>query len=222
MTLAFWTNTFQIDRFIFLKKLKWVSLPPSTQHSTWWFTSQDITQVDKKIQQKCQLYPIVFSLCPEIAHVRSVATTFSYVDDVLWAYVFRRRLPHWCKKGWTPKECCSRQGVFPSFSSAHTKPLIKSSHTAAVFHKLKYFEHLHWCSVCDPAKIFLTSKFSYLPFSNPTHKTKTWTANRWETTNSNPHGPIKLSSQLTKGVRLCCAFYQPQQTVQTFCAKLYS
>jgi hypothetical protein len=71
-------------------------------------------------------------------------------------------------------------------------------------------------------KIFLTSKFSYLLFSNPTHKTKTWTANTWETTNSNPHGPIKLSSQLTTGVRLCCAFYQPQQTVQTFCAKLYS
>jgi hypothetical protein len=37
-------------------------------------------------------------------------------------------------------------------------------------------------SVCDPAKIFLTSKFSYLLFCNPTHKTKTGTANRWETT----------------------------------------
>jgi hypothetical protein len=28
------------------------------------------------------------------------------------------------------------------------------------------------CSVCDPAKIILTSKFSYSLFSNPTHKTK--------------------------------------------------
>jgi hypothetical protein len=33
-------------------------------------------------------------------------------------------------------------------------------------------EHLQRYSVCDPAKIFLTSKFSYLLFSNPTHKTK--------------------------------------------------
>jgi hypothetical protein len=117
MTVAFWTNTFQIDRFIFLQKLKWVSLPPTTQHSTWWFTSQDITQGEKKIQHKCQLYPIVFSLCPEIPQVQSVATRFSYVEDVLWAYVFHRRLPHWCK-GWTPKECCSRQGIFPSFCCA--------------------------------------------------------------------------------------------------------
>jgi hypothetical protein len=39
-------------------------------------------------------------------------------------------------------------------------------------------------------KIFLTSKFSYLLFSNPTHKTKTGTANRWETTNSNLPRPI--------------------------------
>jgi len=35
-------------------------------------------------------------------------------------------------------------------------------------------EHPHWCSVCDPAKIFLTSKFSYLLFCNPTRKTKNW------------------------------------------------
>jgi hypothetical protein len=37
------------------------------------------------------------------------------------------------------------------------------------------------CSVCDPAKIFLRYKFSYLLFSNPNHKTKTETAIRWET-----------------------------------------
>jgi hypothetical protein len=30
-------------------------------------------------------------------------------------------------------------------------------------------------------------------FSNPTHKTEIGTANRWETTNSNPSGPIKPS-----------------------------
>jgi hypothetical protein len=48
-------------------------------------------------------------------------------------------------------------------------------------------------SLHDPSKIrsiFLTSKFSILPPSSyPIHKTKTGTANRWETTtNSNPPG----------------------------------
>ncbi len=80
-------------------------------------------------------------------------------------------------------------------------------------------DHLQWCSVCDPAKRFLESKFGYLPFSNPTQKTKTGTANRWETTNSNPPGLIKLSSQSTAGVRFCCAFYQPQHPVQKCWAK---
>ncbi len=47
-------------------------------------------------------------------------------------------------------------------------------------------EHLQRCSVCDLAKIFFTSKFSYVPFCNPTHKTETGTANRWGTTNSKP------------------------------------
>jgi hypothetical protein len=28
-------------------------------------------------------------------------------------------------------------------------------------------EHLQRCSVCDPAKIFFTSKLSYVPFWNP-------------------------------------------------------
>jgi hypothetical protein len=56
-------------------------------------------------------------------------------------------------------------------------------------------------------------------FSNPTHKPKTGTANRWQTTNINPLGPLKLSSQSTAGVRVCCAFYQPQQTVQKCWAK---
>jgi hypothetical protein len=38
-----------------------------------------------------------------------------------------------------------------------------------------YLDQIQWCSVCDPVKIFLTSKFSYLLVSNPTHKTKTGT-----------------------------------------------
>jgi hypothetical protein len=41
-----------------------------------------------------------------------------------------------------------------------------------------YLEHPHQCLVCDPAKIFLTSKFIYLPFCNPAPKTEI--ANRWE------------------------------------------
>jgi len=35
----------------------------------------------------------------------------------------------------------------------------------------------------------------YFLFSNSTHESETASANRWETTNNNPHGPIKLSSQ---------------------------
>jgi hypothetical protein len=95
-------------------------------------------------------------------------------------------------------------------------------------------EHLQHCSVCDPyvilQKIILTSKSSYLLFSNPTHKLKlkSGTANRWETINSKPPGPIimigqsetgsnirsYLSHSSLAGVRLCCAFHYPQQTVQ--------
>jgi hypothetical protein len=37
--------------------------------------------------------------------------------------------------------------------------------------------------------------------------------------NSDPSGPIKLSSQSRAGVRLCSAFYQPQQNVQECPAK---
>jgi hypothetical protein len=60
-------------------------------------------------------------------------------------------------------------------------------------------EHLQRCSVCDPAKIFLTSKFSYLPFFNHTHKNKTGTANSWETTNSKPPGTITMIGQSQTG-----------------------
>jgi hypothetical protein len=46
------------------------------------------------------------------------------------------------------------------------------------------------------------------------------TASPAETTNSNPLGPIKPSSQSTAGVTLCRAFYQCQQTVQKCWAKI--
>jgi hypothetical protein len=65
-----------------------------------------------------------------------------------------------------------------------------------VLYDASMLEHLHWCPVCDLAKIFLTSKLSFFsPNPSATHKTKTGTSNRWETTNSNSPGPIKLSSQ---------------------------
>jgi hypothetical protein len=59
----------------------------------------------------------------------------------------------------------------------------------------KLLEHLHQCSVCDPGNIVFISKFYYQPFSNPTPKTETGTGSRCETINSNPLGPIKLSTQ---------------------------
>jgi hypothetical protein len=71
---------------------------------------------------------------------------------------------------------------------------------------LNSFDHLQWCSVCNPAKISLTSKFTFSLFPTPPIKSKTGTANRWETSNKNSPGPIKLSSQSTAGVRLCCSF----------------
>ncbi len=59
-------------------------------------------------------------------------------------------------------------------------------------------------------KYFSHHKFSYLLFSNPTHKTKT--ANRWETSNSKPPRPIKLCSQQPPaGVKVCYAFSKPPQ-----------
>jgi hypothetical protein len=64
-------------------------------------------------------------------------------------------------------------------------------------------------SMWPSKKNFLHPRLVISFFSNLTHKTKTGTANRWETTNNNPPGPTKLSSQSSVGVRLCCAFYQP-------------
>jgi hypothetical protein len=93
-------------------------------------------------------------------------------------------------------------------------------------------ELLQLCSKCDPAEIFLTSKFSYVLCSNLRCKTKTGTANRWEIIKSNPLGStlmigesgtrsnrqiifITLFSSLA-GARLCCASYHPGQP-KLFC-----
>jgi hypothetical protein len=45
----------------------------------------------------------------------------------------------------------------------------------------EFLDHLQWCSVCDPAKIFFTSMFTYLLFGNPTLKTEIGTAYRCRT-----------------------------------------
>jgi hypothetical protein len=96
---------------------------------------------------------------------------------------------------------------------------VKVNLIAITLQILNSLEHLQWCSVCNPAKISLTCKFTFLLFPTPPVKSKTGTANRWETSNKNSPGPIKLSSQSTAGVRLCSVFYQPQQTVQKCWAK---
>ncbi len=76
--------------------------------------------------------------------------------------------------------------------------------------------------------IFLTSKFSYLRFYNPTQKTETRTANRWELLIANhlyqslwfdqsKTGEAVKSHLLHSsfaGAQLCCAFYHPRQTEQ--------
>jgi hypothetical protein len=62
-------------------------------------------------------------------------------------------------------------------------------------------EHLHQGPVSDTAKWFLASKVLVTKFiSNATHKIGTsGTASGWKTTNNNPLGPIKLSSQSETG-----------------------
>jgi hypothetical protein len=61
--------------------------------------------------------------------------------------------------------------------------------------EFRVLEHLQRCSVCDPAKIISTSKFSYVLFGNPTNKTETVTANKWGTTNNKPPWPIIMMDQ---------------------------
>jgi hypothetical protein len=56
----------------------------------------------------------------------------------------------------------------------------------AHFQLLSPSEQLDLCSVCDPPRVFLTSKISYLLFLNFTHKTETGTVQKVETNNSNP------------------------------------
>jgi hypothetical protein len=93
----------------------------------------------------------------------------------------------------------------------------------------QFLDHLQCCSVCDSAKLFFTSMFSYLLFCNP-HKTEIGTAYRCRTTNSKSPGPIIMMGQSETLINSeiifitlfsaceepCCTFYQPQQSLQ-FC-----
>jgi len=60
-------------------------------------------------------------------------------------------------------------------------------------------EYPHWCSVCDPAQIFLTSTFTYLLFSNPIHKIEMGIASMWEPLIANPPGIIIMIGQSKTG-----------------------
>jgi hypothetical protein len=89
-------------------------------------------------------------------------------------------------------------------------------------------EHSQQCSLYDLAKMYFTSKFSYLHFSNPTYKLKLrpqiggrllitnhlkqslWLVNQKEGTAVRSY----LLHCSLEGVRLCCGFYKPQKTVQ--------
>ncbi len=74
-----------------------------------------------------------------------------------------------------------------------------------------------------PAKIFFTSKFSYVLFCNSTNKTETGTANRWGSNHldqslwwANQKHWAAVRSQLLYSFsagaqRCCCALYQPRQ-----------
>jgi hypothetical protein len=121
----------------------------------------------------------------------------------------------------------------PFSAWANTSPLTAWLPTIVLIH---YSGRCHlWaspavCSVWDAAKIFFTSKFSYLLFCNPTHQTETGTANRWGTTSSKPPGPIIMMGESETVTRsqiiyitlfsvVCCAFYTPPHTVQLCWAK---
>ncbi len=97
--------------------------------------------------------------------------------------------------------------------------------------KLKAFPAAQYVAL---QKCFLHSSLVLFFFFIPTHKIKTGTANRWETINSKPPGPITMIGQSeTQGaavrayllhsslasVRLCCVFYQRQHTVHKCWAK---
>jgi hypothetical protein len=100
-------------------------------------------------------------------------------------------------------ECFQNDHCRPWYISTGHGKIINGLHVVQPWHcsyKSKIFillhilgcvlEQVYYYSICDLEKIFLAFKFSCLFFSNPTHKTKTRIANKWETTNSKPPRPI--------------------------------
>jgi hypothetical protein len=80
-------------------------------------------------------------------------------------------------------------------SSCHESRLLSFTWKFAVYN----LEHPHRCSVCYPAKIFLTSKFSYLLFlAIPVIRLKGG-LQIVGTTNCKPAGPIIIISQSKTG-----------------------
>ncbi len=92
-----------------------------------------------------------------------------------------------------------------------------------IFLMVQFLEHHPLqCSVCDPAKIFFTSKFSYLLFGNPSAKTETaGTATSKPPGTTFCDGPIRNTGQQSDHIyytlfslflhvqQRCSAFYQP-------------
>ncbi len=85
--------------------------------------------------------------------------------------------------------------------------------------------HLQRCSVCDPAQIFFTSKFSCLVFCNTTNKIEIGTSNRW---GNHLHQSLWWANQkhwaavmsyLLHSFLEVHTIYQPSQTVQLYWAK---
>jgi hypothetical protein len=86
-----------------------------------------------------------------------------------------------------------------------------------------YFKHLQQCSLCDLAKIFFASKFSYLLLFSPTPKLRQQIGGG--STNSKPPGPIIVMGQsetlISSQIKLItlfspsgqrwCAFHQPRR-----------
>ncbi len=84
--------------------------------------------------------------------------------------------------------------------------------------KIWALEQLHQCWECGLVTLFFTPKISYL-FFQPDPWNWYWDCKRWDTTNNNPPGQIKPSSQSVVGVSSCYAFRQPQNPEQKCWAK---
>jgi hypothetical protein len=98
---------------------------------------------------------------------------------------------------------------------------------------LYYFlENLQWCSACNRAELFFTSKFSYFTFLQPPPiikpQTSTPKIGGQVLTNNKPPGRIIMMGRsetpcncqiiiitlISAGAHDCCAFHQPLQIVQ--------